>query len=223
MSTLLDHDKHLIDVNEFRSFMFQGRANFTLLNVKENTHITFYIKSRKVKRNEPEETRFFEVKVKAIGDKVMGKVELGEIDRTTGSFKKNKGIQDDHIGVKTIDWIISKWRNLEDYGTDRLKIFHINKCCRCGMPLTQPESIQNGIGPDCVIGRMKKTLKMMEDLGLVLQEGANYLTEANYDVAVAFAIQKFPHYLDKFFIPARLRRKDEFIGNLYELDKYGLW
>ena len=63
---------------------------------------------------------------------------------------------------------------------------------------------------------------MMEELGLVLQEGANYLTPENYDVAVSFAIERFPHYLDKFFIPARLRRKDDFIKNLYELDKYGL-
>jgi hypothetical protein len=29
-------------------------------------------------------------------------------------------------------------------------IQHENKCCRCGRTLTTPESIENGIGPECI-------------------------------------------------------------------------
>jgi hypothetical protein len=30
------------------------------------------------------------------------------------------------------------------------KIQHEGKCCRCGRTLTTPESIERGIGPECV-------------------------------------------------------------------------
>lgn len=54
----------------------------------------------------------------------------------------------DSIPVKVIQWAIkqvAEHKNLpEGY-----KIQHHGKCCRCGRLLTTPESIQNGIGPEC--------------------------------------------------------------------------
>ena len=224
MSTLLhNHDKHLIDANEFRSFAFQGRAQFTMVNVETSNHITFYIKSRKVKRDQPEETRFFEIFVKAIGDKMAGKVGIGEVDRIKGIFIKKEGVTPDHVGVKTIKWILFHWRNLEKFGTDKLKIYHTDRCCKCYQPLTIEDSIQDGIGPICVKTRMKQSLALMRSLGIAFTEGADYTHPANYDLAVEFAIDRFPDYLDKIYIPARLRRKEGFIKQLYEYDKYGLW
>lgn len=221
-STLHNHDRHLIDANEFRSFLFQGRANFTMVNVDTGNHITYYIKSRKVKRNQPEETNFFEVYVKAIGDKLHGKVEVGEIDRKKGVINVKSGIKSDYVGLITIQWLIKNWRNLERY-KEKLRIYHLNHCCKCGMPLTVEDSIQDGIGPVCVVTRMKQSLEVMKELGIQLQEGADFTLPSNYDVAASFAIEKFPHYLDKIYIPARLRRNDEFIKQLYELNEYGLW
>lgn len=31
-----------------------------------------------------------------------------------------------------------------------LEVWHHGKCCRCGRTLTVPESIHNGIGPECI-------------------------------------------------------------------------
>ena len=223
MSSLLhDHERYLIDAKEFRSFLFQGRANFTMVNADTENYITYYVKSRKVKRDQPEETRFFEVYVKAIGDKVAGKVQVGEIDRKKGIIEVKQGVKSDYIGLVTIKWLLFHWRSLEKFH-DKLKIYHLNSCCKCGMPLTVPESIQDGIGPICIITRMNQSLEIMKGLGIQLQEGVDFTKPANYDVAAAFAISKFPDYLDKIYIPARLRRNDEFIGQLYELDKFGLW
>lgn len=216
-------DKHLIGVEEFKSFLFQGRAKFTLENVETGGYISYKIYSRKVKRGEEPETRFFEVEVTALGDGIKGKVFVGTWDRMTGEIKKSRGIQDDHIGYKTIKWITEKWWSLEDYVDSRMRIYHHNFCSKCSLPLTTPDSIENGIGPICVKTKMKRSLQLMESLGLIFQEGADYLTPANYDAAISFAVENFPHYLDKFYIPARLRKSDEFIANLYELDKYGLW
>ena len=124
--------------------------------------------------------------------------------------------------MTTIKWLLTNWRNLEKWN-GKLKIYHHNICCSCGRDLEIEDSIQNGIGPICITSKMRRTLKMMEDLGLILQEGADYLQPANYDCAVAFAVEKFPDHLDRFFIPARLRKNNDFIKQLYEFDKYGLW
>lgn len=32
---------------------------------------------------------------------------------------------------------------------NKLEIWHEGKCCRCGRKLTTPESVANGIGPEC--------------------------------------------------------------------------
>ena len=51
--------------------------------------------------------------------------------------------------VKVIRWaiqIIADGRNLPEGYT----IQHEGKCCRSGRTLTTPESIENGIGPECI-------------------------------------------------------------------------
>ena len=220
----LDHGtKHLINANEFRTFMFLGKAQFTLENIETGNYITYEIRSRKIKRGDDPETRFFEVFVAALGDKVHGKVHIGEIDRTRGIINVKEGIKSDYIGLVTMKWLLNKWRRLEEFTGKTLNIFHHNYCSKCGLELTVPESIQDGIGPICVVTKMKQSLKTLENLGLTFQEGADYLLPMNYDLDISFAIRKFPHYLDKLYIPARLRKEDEFIANLYELDKYVLY
>lgn len=51
--------------------------------------------------------------------------------------------------VKVFNWAVQQvWENHslpEGYG-----IVHENKCCRCGRKLTTPESVENGIGPECI-------------------------------------------------------------------------
>ena len=112
----LNHGKtHLMDANKFRSYMFQGRALFTLENVEKKTYITMKVKSKKVKRDQPEETRFFDVYVRAIGDSFAGSLEIGEIDRCKSTFKKKAGINPEHVGIKTVKWLIDHWKNFEEF------------------------------------------------------------------------------------------------------------
>jgi hypothetical protein len=221
MGDLQQHDKHLIGLEEFRTFMFQGRARFTLENKKTGNYIKFTVKARKTKRNQPEETRFFNVYTAVLDDKVNGKVEIGEIDRVNGRVNPKEGIKSDYLGLKTTIWLVQKWRELEKY--EDLKIYHLNVCCKCGMELTVPESIKDGIGPICVRGRMLSTIDFIRSLGTDLVYGPDYTLPDNYDLALTNAISRYPHMLDKFFIPARVREQDGFTSFLYELEDYGLW
>ena len=57
-------------------------------------------------------------------------------------FQKNSDI------VRGICYIV-KLVNRPDYHDDRMQLFHEGVCSRCGRPLTNPESIEIGIGPTC--------------------------------------------------------------------------
>lgn len=221
MSELQQHDKHIIGLDDFRTFMFQGRARFTMENSNTGNYVKFRVQARKTKRNQPEETNFFEVFTTVLGDKVLGEIEIGEIDRKNGRINLKEGVPRDNQGLTTAIWLVQKWRELEKY--ENLKIYHLNVCCKCAMPLTIPESIKDGIGPICVRGRMLGTISLLRSLGANLIYSIDYTIPEKYDAALIQGINDYPHMLDKFFIPSRVREKDDFTSFLYELDKWGLW
>ena len=55
----------------------------------------------------------------------------------------------DSLPVKVIQWAI-KMIALNKSIPQGYSIQHENKCCRCGRRLTTPESIERGIGPECI-------------------------------------------------------------------------
>jgi hypothetical protein len=180
--------------------MFQGKALFTLHNKEKDTHITFRVQTPKRKRGQPEETRFFEVHVKALNDKYAGNRYIGRIDRKSRSFKANGYVERDHVGVKTVDWLIRNWNNLEEWEQhDKLSIYHLGVCCKCGLPLTVPESIQNGIGPKCMQYREGKSIELLKEVGLY-QKGVEYAD------LVYQALEVRQDLFDKIFVPDHVRR-----------------
>ena len=50
--------------------------------------------------------------------------------------------------VKGIAYIFKMILN-PDYADERMHLLHEGICCKCGRPLTNPESIELGIGPVC--------------------------------------------------------------------------
>ena len=62
---------------------------------------------------------------------------------TKSKFKENT------TPVKVIRWAIKKIAS-GDPVPKGYTILHEGKCCKCGRSLTTPESIENGIGPECM-------------------------------------------------------------------------
>jgi len=56
---------------------------------------------------------------------------------------------DDSTPVKVVRWAIKKVASKISL-PEGYKIQHEDRCCRCGRRLTTPESIENGIGPECI-------------------------------------------------------------------------
>ena len=83
------------------------------------------------------------------------------------------------------------------------------------MPLTVPESIENGIGPLCRKGRETKTLKLLDELGILIPG-------LSYNEQVKQAVDKRPDCFDKIFIPESARRTSEWIQDMNTFAEYGL-
>lgn len=212
------HNKsHKLDSASFRTFLFQGKAFFTMHNIEKDTHITFKVQTLKRKRGQPEDTRYFDVYVKALNDKYAGNRYIGRIDRKSKSFKPYGYVERDHVGIQTIEWIIRNWAHLEEWEKEeKLAIYHLGSCCKCGLPLTVPESIQNGIGPQCMKYREGKSVDLLKELGFYKQ-GKGYVD------MVMEALDQRPDLFDKLFIPDVVRRTSDWFNKMTTYSEFGLF
>lgn len=134
-----------------QEFITAGNATFTL--VGRDTRFTF-----KVTRKEPEAgSRYgatYFVALLTGSNNETDYTYLGILDAATGAVKLTKGsrMTPDAPAVKAITWALPLiWRNATMPAA--FAIMHEGRCGRCGRVLTVPESIAQGIGPDCA-GKM---------------------------------------------------------------------
>lgn len=76
---------------------------------------------------------------------------LGMLDAENGMVRLTDKSRhnDDSRPVKAIRWAVKTiWSNLQI--PDGYRIQHEGRCGRCGRALTVPESIDSGIGPECI-------------------------------------------------------------------------
>jgi hypothetical protein len=213
MSYLKHAKSHKLDAPAFRTFMFQGRALFTLENKEAGTDITFTVKSLKRKRKDPEETRYFDVHVKETNGQPHSYY-IGRIDRKDKKFRSS--MDQDNVGVKTINWIIEHWNDLEKFEEDgKLGMYHLGICCKCGMTLIVDDSIENGIGPHCRKYREHRTLQLIKELGL-------YIPGASYKEQIINACVNDTAHFDKYFIPETIRRSSEWVQRVETWSAFGL-
>ena len=132
-------------MNEIKTTKFfdAGKAIFTVHNNK-NEHFTYKI--RKGKDNKP-----YFVFLLTGPDNSTSYTYIGCYIPQQFCLKltaKSKLLNDSRP-VKVFNWAIKTVAENKElpvgYG-----IKHENKCCRCGRRLTTPESIDHGIGPECI-------------------------------------------------------------------------
>ena len=191
-----------ISPNQFRNFIFAGRAVFTLENKTTDNYITFKVKQMR-KVNEPV-PHMYVVECKALGDNNYGYTLLGFLNLQTRTFSsrvEQMGLSKDYIGFKTWVWLLRNLETLERF--EALAIYHEGKCCKCGMPLTVPESITSGIGPEC----LKRTIHFsVEKIKAV-----NLWNDAlDYETNLRNCIQTHPAMWSELYIPEGFKREEAF-------------
>lgn len=118
--------------------------SFTLFNSDRNTHLTF--KARRPKG--------WTVNSPVLIDLMVGKDNesdfgfIGSVNNR-GFYKASpKSKVEGGVANRTLVWLLTKLNNGVDL-PEALEIKGASKCCRCAKKLTNPDSIDDGMGPTC--------------------------------------------------------------------------
>ncbi len=143
-------------------FIFAGKSIVTFLNTKTNNRFTFKVKVAK-------DSNLFFVSVLTSPDVYTY---IGTC--VEGNFKwgKKSVISKDAQSVKVFEYVINKLKS-DDYSItlnnlpNFIEVWHEGFCGKCGKRLTVPQSIETGLGPEC-IKKLSKSEKRDKFLELIL-------------------------------------------------------
>ena len=130
------------DVKHVRQFMFAGKATLTLKSEASGDHYTLKINKMKDKQG------LFFVSLLSSANQYTY---LGMIVGTVPMFKltaKSK-MSEDSTPVRAVKYFLN---HLVEHNqiAPKLEVRHEGCCGRCGRELTHPDSIDRGIGPECI-------------------------------------------------------------------------
>lgn len=134
----------ITEPTDIRRFMLAGKAVLTLKSLRTGAHFTYRIDCPK--DNPDGDRRFVSVLTGAdnTGDYTYIGMIYGNEFRQTARSRVGR----DAMSVKVIAWFC---RTVLASGIKHpeLRINHEGHCGRCARPLTTPESVERGIGPEC--------------------------------------------------------------------------
>jgi hypothetical protein len=155
-----DQQGQLTTPGEIRRYILGGNAAFTLRSLETGDRYTYKVKSVRLDDSRDWSTtninkdRFF-VSVLVGGGRESDYVYMGLLDRSVdGSYNLHttakSRVSNQAPSFKGLAYC---WNAL-DQGCrwpSRVEFFHEGKCCVCGRKLTDPVSVAQGIGPECLL------------------------------------------------------------------------
>ncbi len=137
-----------------REFITAGRAVFTVANNKGD-HYTFRVNhkdecTKEVNGRLVTYPEAWFINLLTGPDNTSSYTYLGKLDPETGDVTVTHGSRfgESSVPVRVIRWALRfVWAGREF--PEGYKLYHEGACGRCGRPLTVPESIESGIGPEC--------------------------------------------------------------------------
>lgn len=140
----------ITNLSDIFRFIQGGNATFTLISKKTGVRFTY-----KAKRPDGEEiTRPIWISVLSGSDNESSFSFMGSVfpnpDGREWILKSSPKSRvtpsaSSYIGIQWLLFHLSKGQLPET-----VEFWHEGKCCRCGRKLTVPESIAQGIGPECI-------------------------------------------------------------------------
>jgi hypothetical protein len=137
--------------NDVRRFLYAGDAVLTLESRKTGKHFTYRVSRAEGRDGEPVDRWF--ASILADGDRwvyaaMIYPAERGKL-HTTVSTKASK-FSCDAPSRRALDFLLGQMqaKTVEPVHAD-LVVRHEGRCGRCRRPLTRPDSIDRGIGPEC--------------------------------------------------------------------------
>jgi len=148
----MSHGAQLKTRDEAVQFIQAGNAVFTLVSKKTGARFTYKV-------TESDDGKLFFVGVLTGPDNTSDYSYLGII--RAGVFMQTAKSRI-WPGAPSYDAFAWFWKQLDKPALpDTLEVWHEGRCGRCGRPLTVPESIERGIGPECAskvgLGKLRET------------------------------------------------------------------
>ncbi len=135
------------DAKLIMQFIYGGKAVFTLRSTETNSRFTYRV-NEKVEAGRP--TVYF-VGLLAGPDNesdytYLGWIKANQFGLTKKSFQN--GLTEQTPSVKAFAWAFGNFAKC--IVPEKLEFWHAGRCARCGRPLTVPQSIEDGFGPECI-------------------------------------------------------------------------
>ena len=128
---------------------FAGRATLTFFNPSTDNHITIKVKQARDKNDRKVRLPIFFVAISLLGDKEQGMIFAGTIFQETMTAKLGRQVNPTSQLARVFAWLFKVVNNPTLLRTQGVSLLHEGRCCRCALPLTNPQSIDRGLGDDC--------------------------------------------------------------------------
>lgn len=125
-------------------YVLGGNATVTVQSGKTGKHFTYKIKRHK----DDKDIYFVRLLVNSDNTKDYRYVACYYADRKILHLAKpwnDVTIESCPPSIRAIKFLFSRMEN----PPEQLLVYHEGRCARCGRPLTTPESIERGFGPEC--------------------------------------------------------------------------
>jgi len=135
----------MIQTEKVLDLLLAGNSILTFKNKQTQKRFTFKVRQNKQK------TVYF-VYVLSGQNNNSDYSYMGIIDVCTLEFKRTEAskITEEALSFKGFDFIFKSLKEKKIKTNLRnLEVWHEGKCCRCGRLLTDPVSIERGLGPEC--------------------------------------------------------------------------
>ena len=144
---MMETKEHQIaNLKDALTFILAGDSFFTLVSLESSVRYTYHVE---IKEEENKPPVWF-VRLLTGSDNTSDYTYIGYFTEQNG-FRTSKATPDslrNSKAVKAIQWMLEKLQKGATF-TGKVAMYHMGRCGRCGRPLTVPESIEAGIGPDC--------------------------------------------------------------------------
>lgn len=142
---------NIIEQSKALEFITAGKALFTIRSIKTGKRFTYKVRVPKDQSKEDPNIMFVSVLTGCNNDSdytYIGFIRKDNQGKWMYYYGKASRISIEAESVIAINWIINELLT-KNLTTKNLELWHEGRCCRCGRTLTDPESIESGIGPEC--------------------------------------------------------------------------
>ncbi len=133
------HCEPFSTADDAKKFILAGNARITLVSQKTGQRFSYRVRR-------PDENKPHFVQLLSGPDNESSYTFLGTIFESK-NYRNGRNISGEAPSARAFDWT---WRwLLKGEMPPHCEIWHEGRCGRCGRVLTVPDSIRNGLGPDC--------------------------------------------------------------------------